>query len=167
TLTFFFFNDTATTEIYTLSLHDALPIYLDGGRVGLRRSARPRIQNPQLAADGRTLVQPSQPVACDRTPETQGRQPAVQGARKRSGARPFRSAPGIVRGDARRDDGLYVRILVQRHDARCGPARQARSDLPEAAAAARRPGARSRMRVRRILPPRRPPLWSDGGRALS
>src|SRR2546429_5257990 len=26
TLTFFFFNDTATTEIYTLSLHDALPI---------------------------------------------------------------------------------------------------------------------------------------------
>src|SRR2546426_4388646 len=26
TLFFFFFNDTATTEIYTLSLHDALPI---------------------------------------------------------------------------------------------------------------------------------------------
>src|SRR5215475_3528112 len=25
----FFFNDTATTEIYTLSLHDALPIYQD------------------------------------------------------------------------------------------------------------------------------------------
>src|SRR5256886_15319568 len=34
---FFFFNDTATTEIYTLSLHDALPIYTDqvflGGQV--------------------------------------------------------------------------------------------------------------------------------------
>src|SRR4029077_21297648 len=27
---FFFFNDTATTEIYTLSLHDALPIYAPG-----------------------------------------------------------------------------------------------------------------------------------------
>src|SRR2546426_4527589 len=27
---FFFFNDTATTEIYTLSLHDALPICHDG-----------------------------------------------------------------------------------------------------------------------------------------
>src|SRR3989441_13294846 len=26
----FFFNDTATTEIYTLSLHDALPIWLPG-----------------------------------------------------------------------------------------------------------------------------------------
>src|SRR2546430_11873066 len=31
---FFFFNDTATTEIYTLSLHDALPIWF------LRRAAR-------------------------------------------------------------------------------------------------------------------------------
>src|SRR5256885_6918078 len=31
---FFFFNDTATTEIYTLSLHDALPIWL--------RPSRPR-----------------------------------------------------------------------------------------------------------------------------
>src|SRR2546430_5745572 len=30
-LFFFFFNDTATTEIYTLSLHDALPISAEGG----------------------------------------------------------------------------------------------------------------------------------------
>src|SRR5256885_5332982 len=29
-LFFFFFNDTATTEIYTLSLHDALPIFDPG-----------------------------------------------------------------------------------------------------------------------------------------
>ena len=29
-LFFFFFNDTATTEIYTLSLHDALPIWKYG-----------------------------------------------------------------------------------------------------------------------------------------
>src|SRR3712207_6895623 len=33
---FFFFNDTATTEIYTLSLHDALPISTDE----VRRDAR-------------------------------------------------------------------------------------------------------------------------------
>src|SRR3712207_7221698 len=49
---FFFFNDTATTEIYTLSLHDALPIsgpgQRQGARLGLgqgerqRRSDRPR-----------------------------------------------------------------------------------------------------------------------------
>src|SRR5436309_8330879 len=31
-LIFFFFNDTATTEIYTLSLHDALPISLRSPR---------------------------------------------------------------------------------------------------------------------------------------
>src|SRR2546430_8819082 len=34
---FFFFNDTATTEIYTLSLHDALPIYGAQGHDGHRR----------------------------------------------------------------------------------------------------------------------------------
>src|SRR3712207_8670889 len=33
---FFFFNDTATTEIYTLSLHDALPIF---GRSAMPESA--------------------------------------------------------------------------------------------------------------------------------
>src|SRR3712207_7234027 len=35
---FFFFNDTATTEIYTLSLHDALPISLPPGRAPPRRA---------------------------------------------------------------------------------------------------------------------------------
>src|SRR2546430_10599979 len=33
---FFFFNDTATTEIYTLSLHDALPIFAQRRPRGLR-----------------------------------------------------------------------------------------------------------------------------------
>src|SRR3712207_8700011 len=42
---FFFFNDTATTEIYTLSLHDALPIFkgrvpLEAGRHQHRRELR-------------------------------------------------------------------------------------------------------------------------------
>src|SRR3989449_7201381 len=36
-LSFFFFNDTATTEIYTLSLHDALPISHVVGVVQERR----------------------------------------------------------------------------------------------------------------------------------
>src|SRR5258707_13594054 len=45
-LTFFFFNDTATTEIYTLSLHDALPI-----STRLKRSrSRNRIENDARAA---------------------------------------------------------------------------------------------------------------------
>src|SRR3989442_11789920 len=38
---FFFFNDTATTEIYTLSLHDALPIY--GYRKLTKKRVRTRI----------------------------------------------------------------------------------------------------------------------------
>src|SRR2546425_2726635 len=41
---FFFFNDTATTEIYTLSLHDALPICPSGRNIdrtsGLRSGVR-------------------------------------------------------------------------------------------------------------------------------
>src|SRR2546430_4522488 len=41
---FFFFNDTATTEIYTLSLHDALPIsaHRDLLRARVRRHFSPR-----------------------------------------------------------------------------------------------------------------------------
>src|SRR5438477_7010309 len=35
---FFFFNDTATTEIYTLSLHDALPISISFARYRLWRA---------------------------------------------------------------------------------------------------------------------------------
>src|SRR5438309_2505586 len=49
---FFFFNDTATTEIYTLSLHDALPI-LDagGGRRRAHRRHRDRARGPLGRAD--------------------------------------------------------------------------------------------------------------------
>src|SRR5471030_3505693 len=47
---FFFFNDTATTEIYTLSLHDALPIF------GLpdRRPHGAQRQRPRRAAVARS-----------------------------------------------------------------------------------------------------------------
>src|SRR3712207_8764393 len=38
TWSIFFFNDTATTEIYTLSLHDALPILTQRGAAGAERS---------------------------------------------------------------------------------------------------------------------------------
>src|SRR3712207_7953454 len=60
---FFFFNDTATTEIYTLSLHDALPIFVKvlaidrGPGQVLRDEARAvaldeRAQLAQVAARG-------------------------------------------------------------------------------------------------------------------
>src|SRR2546430_9561273 len=44
-LIFFFFNDTATTEIYTLSLHDALPISA-GSVARAARGRRPDAQGP-------------------------------------------------------------------------------------------------------------------------
>src|SRR2546425_12566452 len=45
----FFFNDTATTEIYTLSLHDALPIFVPsrqsaGGRVDVGGAVAPAVR---------------------------------------------------------------------------------------------------------------------------
>src|SRR2546422_9123162 len=48
-LAFFFFNDTATTEIYTLSLHDALPI---SGTRGLLPSRALSREGPGPAALG-------------------------------------------------------------------------------------------------------------------
>src|SRR3712207_7375649 len=45
-LLFFFFNDTATTEIYTLSLHDALPIW-DPGVHARHGGAAGRHPHPQ------------------------------------------------------------------------------------------------------------------------
>src|SRR2546426_8113713 len=51
-LFFFFFNDTATTEIYTLSLHDALPICPpDSPRPPRHRSARARSAAPEYRPD--------------------------------------------------------------------------------------------------------------------
>src|SRR3712207_7916924 len=47
-LSFFFFNDTATTEIYTLSLHDALPISHVGE--GIRRKVHAFGEAPEQLA---------------------------------------------------------------------------------------------------------------------
>src|SRR2546429_4468030 len=49
---FFFFNDTATTEIYTLSLHDALPI---SRHQGLERRLLDRVLEPQPLAEAQPL----------------------------------------------------------------------------------------------------------------
>src|SRR2546422_3610292 len=53
---FFFFNDTATTEIYTLSLHDALPISCgspEAGRKGGPPATRCRAPGAGLGAPAR------------------------------------------------------------------------------------------------------------------
>src|SRR5690349_22169328 len=53
---FFFFNDTATTEIYTLSLHDALPILSQQkGEIGrLQGAVKYTIESDLLFAPGRS-----------------------------------------------------------------------------------------------------------------
>src|SRR2546430_13237202 len=65
---FFFFNDTATTEIYTLSLHDALPISIwklavtappPGGDPGGRRQSLPPRGRPPRADRNSTRLNSS------------------------------------------------------------------------------------------------------------
>src|SRR3712207_8685294 len=62
----FFFNDTATTEIYTLSLHDALPIYQEGRNERhferQHQRAQDREQHPAVAREAELR----QPVAGQR-----------------------------------------------------------------------------------------------------
>src|SRR3712207_8826991 len=55
---FFFFNDTATTEIYTLSLHDALPIFSVVGGPRPPHASHARREPPDGAGvPGRGLFQ--------------------------------------------------------------------------------------------------------------
>src|SRR2546430_12082626 len=67
----FFFNDTATTEIYTLSLHDALPIYL----------------SPTYARDDKSLESVASRLADERA--------------RRGGCRSTLASYGASRGSAR------------------------------------------------------------------
>src|SRR3712207_7110151 len=66
---FFFFNDTATTEIYTLSLHDALPIshgVVRGDRAVDERPARPAPVELDQLLEGARLLPEAEDVALDR-----------------------------------------------------------------------------------------------------
>src|SRR5215216_8026799 len=56
---FFFFNDTATTEIYTLSLHDALPIC----------TYRPGRSSPTARASRQTITRTISPASTCRSEE--------------------------------------------------------------------------------------------------
>src|SRR3712207_4235823 len=73
---FVFFNDTATTEIYTLSLHDALPIFL-----GLPADAR--------FVDG-------QCIGGRRLGNADGRGPVLRDAGRRAGSGGHRARPGLA-----------------------------------------------------------------------
>src|SRR5690349_25032076 len=70
---FFFFNDTATTEIYTLSLHDALPIFgdaevergVEGVVLGHERArGRPAVEGLQRSEEHTSELQSRRDLVC-------------------------------------------------------------------------------------------------------
>src|SRR3712207_8657453 len=70
-LIFFFFNDTATTEIYTLSLHDALPICQRVEPLGVLRPSLVALDQPPEPGEPAVrplhdVPRPPQPAAVDR-----------------------------------------------------------------------------------------------------
>src|SRR6266700_7737887 len=60
---FFFFNDTATTEIYTLSLHDALPIWTPRPSVTWRKPALPPY-SPVRSEEHTSELQSRENIVC-------------------------------------------------------------------------------------------------------
>src|SRR2546429_3093646 len=95
---FFFFNDTATTEIYTLSLHDALPISRCGDGRGAPRS---RSRGGSARHRGRrseehtSELQSRLHLVCRLLLEKKNSENAILSARCRSGCPHCRAAPWL------------------------------------------------------------------------
>src|SRR5271157_6003054 len=113
---FFFFNDTATTEIYTLSLHDALPI--------LSEQSGPAAPKPRGPHSIRTLL-PAR-AGC----------PSAEG---RNQAPPDRSAPPAARSHNRtrtasdsKPSGLRSAARPRRAACEPAPARSPPYSIPSA-----------------------------------
>src|SRR5258708_28744000 len=102
----FFFNDTATTEIYTLSLHDALPIS-GGTGPGARTRGRPR---------GASAIGPS------RRPSRSRGGPSR--SRSRSGSRSEEHT-----SELQSPDHLVCRLLLEKKNARSSSSRTSSSSL--------------------------------------
>src|SRR6267378_2324427 len=95
---FFFFNDTATTEIYTLSLHDALPISPPRSRIG-----GPPAEGPRHPAGPGVL-------AAQRSPDRHWRHPAPRPGLDRASSRLLHADVGV--GDQPRRAGAPQRPAV-------------------------------------------------------
>src|SRR6266508_3334918 len=102
---FFFFNDTAPTEIYTLSLHDALPIFDRlAGRVDVLRveeAGDPRLAGGEGAEEegavGDRLVAGDGDRAAQRPLATAGERPGGGGGHEKSSSRAARAASSALR----------------------------------------------------------------------
>src|SRR3712207_9378081 len=75
---FVFFNDTATTEIYTLSLHDALPIWPRAHRLGSAQVDGRDVLHAILHRDGDGEQRPHHHHEQDRAVVEPGRKPLAE-----------------------------------------------------------------------------------------
>src|SRR2546430_17200974 len=89
---FFFFNDTATTEIYTLSLHDALPIS------SLRNFATKR---------GRSGLGPTTLISPFKTLKNWGNSSRLV-LRRKTPSRVRRGSPGLVQRESLSEESLKI-----------------------------------------------------------
>src|SRR6266481_5026216 len=107
---FFFFNDTATTEIYTLSLHDALPIY-PARRARGRRACTRRAAPACTPAAPRGSARDSTPsgTGADTAPSGPTGAPAPTGAPRPPSGRPAPSFAGHHNWDT--TPVLYTRTV--------------------------------------------------------
>src|SRR2546430_9845967 len=100
---FFFFNDTATTEIYTLSLHDALPIYrlLHGVHGHGRRGLPPardvgRVWHRSRSEEHTSELQSQSNLVCRLLLEKKKTQPFPMKPLSFTAPPPTRSAPATL-----------------------------------------------------------------------
>src|SRR5256886_3238086 len=129
---FFFFNDTATTEIYTLSLHDALPIWNGSSNrsTGDERSpsgAGVLLDRRSVSADGLEAARAAvlgKPVPLLESRQEPFRQPGVPAARDR--ADHARQAPALHREIHDRGGAPEDRAVSAQRGAQAGGAPGAR-----------------------------------------
>src|SRR6185436_20694261 len=102
----FFFNDTATTEIYTLSLHDALPIspavwvILDTGARAARANHQPPIpatrSRPGPANSNSAVSRPTEASTVSRDVATTTMRSGLEGSRSASTRKGSASGPRVT-----------------------------------------------------------------------
>src|SRR3989475_11614013 len=90
---FFFFNDTATTEIYTLSLHDALPISRAAKGFANRHTTPPDPPPPAARGHRSGPPPPASPARSPRPVRVPSPPPPPASARAPCRARPACSVP--------------------------------------------------------------------------
>src|SRR5256886_6874174 len=159
-LYFFFFNDTATTEIYTLSLHDALPISTTSRSVSARYSWNVFAKGCPIRADTfQSIARKSSPCWYSRTSAN-----SIPWPRKTERYSPVNSV--LTRVRVRSSIPLTCRstsAVTARRRARTGDVAPLRPSLPAYVTARPRPPRSERSpRPRPWLPPPPPRAAASG-----